>query len=109
MQAQKHSGLGVASFVTSMISGLSIFVLIAIAGVMEASTPGGLDENSAAAMVVGLVLFLFIGLSLVALGLGIAGLMQKDRKKIFAVLGTVFSAVAMVCTVAIIAIGLAAG
>ncbi len=29
--------------------------------------------------------------SLVALGLGIGGLMQKDRKKIYAILGTIFS------------------
>ncbi|MDX9980739.1 MAG: hypothetical protein RBU25_12010 [Lentisphaeria bacterium] len=30
-------------------------------------------------------------LDLVALGLGIGGLIQKDRKKVFAILGTIFS------------------
>ena len=107
MEVQKHSGLGIASFVTSIVSGLFIFLLIVVAGVMEVSTPGGIDEESATAVIVGLFIFAFLGSSLVALGLGIAGLLQKDRKKIFAILGTIFSAVAFLGTLFIMILGLA--
>jgi hypothetical protein len=107
MEARQHSGLGVASFVTSIVAGILIFLLLAIAGVMEASTPGGISEDSASAMVVGLLLFVFLGVALVALGLGVGGLMQKERKKIFAVLGSIFSAATLICTVSIIAVGMA--
>ena len=40
-------------------------------------------------------------------GLGIGGLLQKERKKVFAILGTVFSAAIILCTVTLIALGLA--
>jgi uncharacterized membrane protein len=109
MEEQKHSGLGIVSFITSIVSGILIFLLIVIAGVMEVSTPGGMDERSAGAMMVGLFLFVFLGASLVALGLGIAGLLQKDRKKIFAILGTIFSAVTIVGMIFIVMLGLAMG
>jgi uncharacterized membrane protein len=109
MEEQKHSGLGIVSFITSIVSGILIFLLIVIAGAMEVSTPGGMDEESAGAMMVGLFLFVFLGASLVALGLGIAGLLQKDRKKIFAILGTIFSAVTIVGMIFIVMLGLAMG
>ena len=93
---QKHAGLGIASFVISLIAGLLLFILFAIAGVMETATPGGIDETSASAMIIGLFMILLILAEAVALGLGVAGLMQKDRKTVFAILGTVFSALAFV-------------
>ena len=109
MEEQKHSRLGIASFITSIVSGIFIFLLIVIASVMEASTPGGMDEESAGAVMVGLFLFAFLGAALVALGLGIGGLLQKERKKIFAILGTVFSAVSLVATILMMILGLAMG
>lgn len=102
----KHSGLGIASFVLSIISLVLIFGLLIVAGVLEATTPGGMDETSMAAIVVGLLLFAFIGTALVATGLGVAGLFQKQRKKIFAILGTVFSLVTVVSTIALITFGM---
>ena len=101
----KHSGLGISSFVISIITGVLMFVLIVIAGVMEASTPGGIDENSASAVIVGLFIFALIAVDVVALGLGIAGLTQKDRKQIFTVLGLVFSAATIVGTISLSVIG----
>lgn len=109
MEEKKHSGFGIASFITSIVSGLLIFLIMVVAGVMEASTPGGIDEESAGAAMVVLFLFAFLGATLVALGLGIAGLLQKERKKIFAILGTVFSAVTLVVTIFLMIIGLAMG
>ena len=51
----KQSGLGIASFILSILCGLLIFVMFIIAGVMEASSPGGIDERSAGAVVLGLI------------------------------------------------------
>ena len=109
MEEQKHSGLGIASFITSIVSGIFIFLFIVVASVMEASTPGGMDEESAGAVTVGLSLIACMGASFIALGLGIGGLLQKERKKIFAILGTVFSAVSLVGTIFLVIIGLAMG
>jgi hypothetical protein len=101
----RHSSLGIVSFVLSLISGLAMAVVVAVAGVMEASTPGGIEESSVSAVIIGLfVIFLLCG-TLLALGFGIAGCLKKDRKRIFAVLGVVFASVTVVLTIALIIIG----
>jgi hypothetical protein len=102
---QKHSGLGIASFVISILAGVAIFLLVAAAGVLEATTPGGMDEKAPAAILLGLGIIALVLLDLVALALGIAAFFQADRNKIFAILGTIFSAVMIVGTVALIAYG----
>lgn len=105
---RKHSGLGIASFVVSIITGLMMFMLFVVAGVMETSTPGGMDENSVEAMLVGLFLFALLFLDLLAAGLGVAGLFQKERRKLFAILGLVFAAATIVITLLLVLIGLMA-
>ena len=52
-----HSGLGIASFIISLAAGAALVVLLGIAGVIE-SQPGGMDEESAGAVLVGLLLAL---------------------------------------------------
>lgn len=102
---QKHSGLGIASFIVSTIIGVLMFFLIIIAGVMEVSTPGGIDESSSSAMIVGLLMIALMIVDVVAVGLGIAGLTQKDRKKIFSILGIVFGVATIVGTIFLSIIG----
>lgn len=102
---KKHSGLGIASFIISIICGLAIFSLIVLAGVMDATTPGGIDENSAEAIILGLFLIAFLILDFIGIGLGIGGLCQKNRNKIFAVLGVIFTALTILLTLAIMIVG----
>lgn len=102
---ERHSGLGIASFALSLGATLLLFLLFIIAGVMEASTPGGIDEESPAAIIAGLGIIFCVILELVALGLGIGGLCQNNRRKLFAVLGVIFAAVMTLLTVLLIAIG----
>ncbi len=93
---RKNSGLGIASFVTSITAGILLFVTAIIARVMTAS---GTDPGSTEGIMVGSAL---IGLNIaefVALGLGIGGLFQKEKKKRLAILGTVFSSLAIVVMV----------
>lgn len=105
----KHSGLGIASFIMSIFVGLCMFVVFVVAGVLETSTPGGMDENSPVAMIVGLCMFGLLFGCLISIGLGIGGLCQTGRKKIFAVLGITFSAIIILGTIALIIIGLMMG
>jgi hypothetical protein len=105
---EKNSGYGLASIALSGFSALALFVVTVIAGVME-SSPGGMDPESSGAMIVGLAIFLFIFLSLIGGALGIVGLLQKDRKKVLAVLGLCLSAVTVVCIAGLIIIGIAMG
>ncbi len=104
---EKHSGIGIASFIAGIVSGMAMFLLIVIAGIIEESSPGGIDEESPIAIVVGLFLFLFLFVALVGVGLGIGGLIQNDRQKLFAVLGTIFSACTFLGTLLLVLIGLA--
>lgn len=108
LMEQKHSGLGIASFILSLVCGLMIFVLFVVAGVIEVSTPGGMDEESAAAIIIGLLIFLDFFILLVAIGLGIGGLIQKERKRLFAILGLVFSIGILFTTMLLMLIGLTA-
>lgn len=58
------------------------------------------------AILVGLMIIFMMLVCLVSLGLGIGGLVQKDRQKIFAILGTTFSGLIILGTVGLIALGM---
>lgn len=107
-QATRHSGFGIASFIISLAAAVGLFLLVVIAGVMEASAPGGIDEESAGAIFLGLMIFGAIGIDLLALLFGIIGVLQKDRKKIFSILGIVFSAFSVAGIASLMMLGLAA-
>ena len=105
----KHSGLGIASLIISVFAGLASFGGLIALGMMEMSAPHSLDENSPELAIFG---FAFLGMMFVtvaALGLGIGGLCQSQRHKLFPILGTVFSGTLLLLMLAIIAIGLIAG
>jgi hypothetical protein len=100
---RKNSGLGIASFVTSIIASVLTFVTFAVAGVLQTSKFGGMEYQEAP--LVGLAAIGLVLVHLVAVGLGIAGLFQKETKKTFAILGTVFSSGAIVIMVLTMIIG----
>jgi len=87
---QKHSRFGIASFILSLVAGLAmcgalVFVIL---------LPGfdtGTQSTHLFTLVVGLVFCGFFLVDFVAIGLGIAGLFERNRKKVFAILGIVFS------------------
>lgn len=75
-----HSRLGVASFVLALITGLLFAYTLSLAATVE--------EGDLTAGDLGLAC---IFMTLVALGLGIAGLVRRQRKRLFAILGIVVS------------------
>jgi len=91
----KHSGVGIASFVLCMISGVSLFVLFGVAGYMESQSPAGMSEDDPTTMLLGVALIAAAMAQFLAFILGVVGLFQANRKKIFAILGTIFSLLAI--------------
>jgi hypothetical protein len=102
----KHSGLGIASFMIAMAVvalHLLVFVIIFMLGVVA---PDLMGSNSAMVGVLGMCMIAGFFGSLIGLGLGISGVSQKNRKKVFATLGLVFNAVIILSLIALIAIGM---
>lgn len=87
----KHSGVGIASLTLSIVMGIVLIALVVIAGVMESSTPGGMDENAPSTVLLGLALLGSLGLEGLAFILGLIGLFMQNTKKITAILGVIFS------------------
>ena len=101
----KHSGIGIASFITSIVVIILFFSIFIFAAIVAISTPGGVDEESVEVAVFGIVIIALLLVGLVAIGLGIGGLYQKDRKKIFSILGTTFSSVTVVGIILLMIVG----
>ncbi len=90
--------------------GTVLFLLVVILGVLESTTPGGLDEDSAVTIILGLLIIFSLFLDLVAFGLGIAGIFQHHRrKKMFAILGAIFSGFTLLIVVALTVVGIVLG
>ena len=100
-----HSGMGIAAFITAVCGAVLMLGLVVIAGIIETTTPGGMEETSISAILVGLGLMLTALMQLVAFGLGVAGALQADRRRVFAVLGLVFSIGSMLGVVLLMVIG----
>jgi hypothetical protein len=64
-----------------------------------------LDDESPTIVLVGLLMLAAGLLDLIAMGLGIAGLFQAERRKVFAVLGTAFSTLTVLGMVALVVVG----
>ena len=109
MERKGQSKLGIASLLISILCALGLILVIVIATVIEANTYGGMDEESAAAIILGFSMLGFGFLDLVAFGLGIAGIFQKTRSRITAIFGTVISTATVLITVSLIGIGIVFG
>jgi len=96
---QPHSGLGIASCILGLISGTAFFtfaMLSLVAGLSDtlaSSVSSGAVRSSAQEQLTPLLVMTGAGIVL-ALGLGVAGLMQEGRKKLWAIIGCVISAIA---------------
>jgi len=102
-----HSGLGIASFAIALAAGLLEFVLVIIAGILQSTTPGGIDENSPPAILLGLALIGGLMFDLLGIGLGIGGLCDHKRNKLFAIFGVVIGFAVLFGVLFLVALGLA--
>jgi hypothetical protein len=103
---EKHSGLAISSFVGTIISIIGLSLSVAVAGYLEVTTEGGVDEESVEAILLGLVLFFFMFLSLVSVGLAIAGTIQKTKKRLFAIISLSLAVPAFLVVVGLMLVGM---
>ncbi|HET6654650.1 MAG TPA: hypothetical protein VFL45_04535 [Gammaproteobacteria bacterium] len=88
VESVRHSGIGIASFATSIVFALLMFIAVAAADGLAALLPGDMAGSSIAAILLGASL----AGSMISLRLGVGGVSQEARRKNFAVLGIVVSA-----------------
>ena len=103
-RTDKHSGYGIASLAISVLVGGSFFTTI-LGMIVAKICEFELSEPLLAAM--GIVFMLGIAASLAGLGFGVAGMLNKNRKKILPVLGAVFNCIILVFLAMLIAFGIA--
>jgi hypothetical protein len=106
---RRHSPIGVVSFVLAVMAGLGLVGLVVFATVMTVrNSMTAVDEESTEAMAMGLVFLLSVFGSFVGLGLGIGGLFQSDRKRLFAILGTGLNGLVLLGVATLLVLGIAA-
>ena len=104
---RRTSGLGIASFTLGILAGIATFALIGFAGYVELSTPGGMNEESPIAVIVGLGMFAIIGLCFIGGALGVAALFQSNRTRVFSILGIILNVMVVLGLVGLGVIGMA--
>lgn len=90
----KHSGVGISSFVISMVAILLVIIAYVGMGVIIANNPEiveDLDNPPMELILLSLLILFAMFLQLIGTALGIGGCFHKSRKKLFSVLGLVFS------------------
>lgn len=98
----RHSGIGIASFVLSLLAiipfvGLFVYgIMIGISDAAGGSGSGAALESTTFEIAAGLSVFGSIGLDLLAVVLGIVGCCLSNRKKIYAILGLCISVLTLV-------------
>ena len=101
---RRHRGLGIASFVVSLAVLLLFFAGTAMATLLyvsRATTPA-----PTLTIITGFSLMFLWAVSLVGIGLGIAGAIDRTSKKVFPVLGIVFGAVTALVGITFMVVGL---
>ncbi len=102
---EKHSRLGIASFVISIAVGCAMLLLFIIGGILSAGRfQHGQDYPGQ--VLVGITAILLLAADIVAVGLGVAALLQPATKRIFGILGLTFSSLTVGGSVLLIVIGL---
>jgi hypothetical protein len=90
---RKHSGFGIVSFVWALVVGVGEFMIIGLTGILSAVNPDFAGEPSLLLGILGLLICAAFPACFFGVALGVVGLFQRDRHKVFPILGLVFNAV----------------
>ncbi|MBB5875244.1 MULTISPECIES: hypothetical protein [Xanthomonas] len=104
-----YSGLGIAAFAVSLIAAVLTLALVGVSAALVYYQPASLDEDAPLAMLVGMAMMVGVIAELAAAALGIGCLFQRDRRKLYGVLGLVFAVTTLVGITALIVFGLVQG
>lgn len=120
----RHSRMGIASCVISILVIVATLALVVGAPLVLSSTgaldiqtfdpanPQSIDPSNPAIialMIIGLGFILGVLLSFLGLGLGVAGLIQRRRKRLFAAVGAILNGLAVLGVVVLILLAVAMG
>jgi len=102
----KHSGLGIASFIISLLNGVLMLILVIASAAMVNE---GLTENDPGMQLLGVVLLGSVILTMVGGVFGIITCFQKTHKKIFGIIGLILNAMTFLGIIILMIIGIAEG
>ncbi|GLX65696.1 hypothetical protein [Paenibacillus glycanilyticus] len=120
-EPMKQSGLGIASFILALVTvllvvGSIIGVTVFVSSVaddaqgflneMETMEGDSLPSDFVPILIAGLCILASIGVAIVGLILGIIGAAQKNRRKVFAIIGIVLNGLIVLGTAGLVIIGL---
>lgn len=88
----RQSELGIAGLIVGALGAILLLITFLSIAIHEES-PTSLSDGEAAEASIGLLMIASSCFGLIGLALSIAGLFQRDRYKLMAILGLVFSAI----------------
>ncbi len=100
-----HSGLGIASVILTVFAGLGVTVSVVAATVLAIQNPA-LAEDDPQIIAVGCGILASLPLAMIGGLLGLIGLFQPDRNRLFAILGCIFAVLEVGGVGALLLIGL---
>ncbi len=100
-----NSVLGIISTVIASLAGAIVFTVIFAAAYLEFKTPGIADDDSVAE-IIGILIVLPIAGNLLGLIIGIIGFFEKNKSKLFAIIGTAMNSLIILIIAGIIIFGL---
>ena len=103
---RRHSGVGIASFVMGLVNVVLFLGMMVFAIALGASSGGHVDEHAASTIMLGLFAILIALICLIGTGLGIAGVVQKIRRRVFGVIGLCLNGGVLLLIILIILVGL---
>ena len=89
LPVRRHSHRGIASFVIAVMSLLGLVGFFALTIFLAATAEGELPEDAPVFVLLGAGMIVGFIMSLAGIGLGIAGLMERDRWRGFALAGLI--------------------
>ena len=104
----RHSGLGIGALVIGLVAIVGLVVTFVCVAAIMASTGHISDPSSPVAILVGLAIVICMLAALIGVVIGLVGMFQRDRKKVFAHIGFGINVAIVVVVIAIIALGIAA-
>ncbi|MCB2155876.1 hypothetical protein KQI84_13420 [bacterium] len=102
----KHSGFGIWSLVISLLAGLGIILVFAVATAAEMASPGSMQGETPQTMLLGLAIIGLMMIDIVAFLLGVASLFQQNRKKALGGCGLGCSGMTLFAVIGLILLGL---
>ena len=90
-----HSVLGITSALIALVAFVFLIAILLVSAMTEAMRPGAIDYEPFA-MLLGIVVIAVIFGCIAGIGLGVAGLRQKDRDTTFAIVGLIVNALLLI-------------